>query len=476
MSSMSPGLFTAREVLIEPTFDAWRETARNLFSAGTAPELVSILDTAAALSPPLFSNPDRQAASSSSQPIFVPRAFVECARIVACHRSPDRWNLLYRILWRLQQKRDLLKIDVDDDVVVFRKLEHQVKHDLHKMHAFVRFRRVLDESGEHYISWYEPAHLVLELAAPFFAERFAVMRWSILTPDGSVHWSPESKQLAFGPGVPRSAAPDGDDLEALWRTYYGSIYNPARTNLSAMRGHMAVRYWKNLPEIASLPQMLGEADARVEAMIERGSKATAKAFVPAEHALPVLQASIPRCQGCELYRCATQSVFGRGPERARMMLIGEQPGDEEDRRGEPFVGPAGRLLNELLSEAGIERKTVYVTNAVKHFKFTERGGRRLHESPRLHEIFACRPWLEAELEAVHPELVVCLGASAAKSLLGAKFALMRERGTLQRSEYAERVVATLHPSAILRASDSARAAEMRALLLCDLRVAQSLLG
>ena len=156
-----------------------------------------------------------------------------------------------------------------------------------------------------------------------------------------------------------------------------------------------------------------------------------------------------------------------------MMFVGEQPGDEEDRRGEPFVGPAGRLLNEVMNEVGIGRETVYVTNAVKHFKFTERGKRRIHESPRLHEIFACRPWLLAEIDAVRPKLVVCLGASAAKSLLGASFALMRERGKVIASQYGQRVIATIHPSAILRATDPERSSTLRAMLATDLQLAQS---
>jgi len=157
------------------------------------------------------------------------------------------------------------------------------------------------------------------------------------------------------------------------------------------------------------------------------------------------------------------------------MFIGEQPGDEEDRSGEPFIGPAGRLLNTLLAEAEIDRSSAYVTNAVKHFKFTERGKRRLHENPRASEIFACRPWLLAELEAVQPELVVCLGATASKSLFGSNFGLMRERGKVLSSPYFDRVIATLHPSAILRATDPERAAQMRSTLVSDLKLAVSTL-
>lgn len=475
---MTAHSLTAQQVVIEPGFDAWRAAARNLLAANVRPEDVSIADRSASEAGSLFGashdvlHPPVPA--QSLRPLTVPAIFVSRARTVACHRSPDRWNLLYRVLYRLQAQRTLLSIDVDPDVAEFRRLEHQVKRDLHKMHAFVRFRRIVDEQGEHYIAWHEPDHLILHLAAPFFAERFAVMRWSILTPDGSVHWDPTTKQLTFGPGVSRHQAPQDDDYEALWRTYYGSIFNPARTNLNAMRNEMPVRYWKNLPELQTLPGLLAEAAPRVQTMLDRQARTTAASFVPSEHALPVLQQAIPACQGCDLYRCATQPVFGRGPVGARLMLIGEQPGDEEDRQGEPFIGPAGRLLNELLAEAGIAREQTYVTNAVKHFKFTERGKRRLHENPRASEIFACRPWLLAELDAVRPEVVVCLGASASKSLLGAGFALMRERGKLVASPYAERVVPTIHPSAILRAADPARGLEMRAMLASDLRLAASL--
>jgi uracil-DNA glycosylase len=457
----------AQPVLIEPNFQAWREAARPLLEGGIAPELIDFVDHGSPGSNFLFSAAFAPAQKRLSP--RVPATFLRRADTVSRHRSPTRWNLLYRILWRLQTNRDLLKITVDDDVIAFVRLEHQVARDLHKMHAFVRFRQVMDHGQEHYVAWYQPDHLVVPLAAPFFAERFAVMRWSILTPDGSVRWDPEKKETEFGPGVPREMAPQGDELEDLWRTYYGSIFNPARTNLRSMRTEMPTRYWKNLPEIASVPSMLAEAEQRMGKMIEQAPSVDAKTFVPRDHRLPVLRQAIPQCRGCELHACATQAVFGAGSETAKMVFVGEQPGDEEDRRGEPFVGPAGRVLNELLAEAGIDRNDLYVTNAVKHFKFVMRGKRRLHESPRLSEINACRPWLLAELDALQPELVVCLGASAAKSLLGAKFALMRERGKLVAGPWTPRVVATLHPSAILRASDPVRAAEMRGMLLTDLQ-------
>jgi uracil-DNA glycosylase len=461
-------------ILIEPSFEAWREAVRPLLNARTPPDAVDFADNASGATESLFATA-RPASIASTPVVHVPRAFIERAKVVACHRSVDRWNLLYRILFRLQSDRNLMKLEIDDDMAEFRRLEHQVKRDLHKMHAFVRFRKITTEAGERFVSWYEPTHRVLELAAPFFAERFAVMHWMILTPEASVNWDSMEKQLSFGPGVPREHAPQSDDFEDLWRTYYSSIFNPARTNLNAMRSEMPVRYWKNLPELQTLPKLLSEANGRVELMIARQPKVTAASFVPSDRTLPILQKAIHSCEGCELFRCATQPVFGRGPVRARIMFVGEQPGDEEDRAGEPFVGPAGRLLNTLLAEAEIDRATAYVTNAVKHFKFTERGKRRLHENPRASEIFACRPWLLAELEAVQPELVVCLGATASKSLFGSNFGLMRDRGKLLQSPYADRVIATLHPSAILRAMDRERAAQMRSMLLSDLKLAHSTL-
>lgn len=462
-------------ILIAPTFDAWRNAARSLLTANVSPDTVELADTASGVTESLFLSNQNPPATDAGA-IYVPRSFLERARIVACNRSASRWNLLYRVLFRLQANRNLMKLDVDDDVADFRRLEHQVKRDLHKMHAFVRFRKIETESGEQFVAWYEPAHHVLTLAAPFFAERFAIMRWAILTPDASVRWDPSEKRLTFSPGVLRERAPQQDDFEELWRTYYSSIFNPARTNLNAMVSEMPVRYWKNLPELQTLPKLLNEADGRVATMLARQPKVTAASFVPADRSLPVLQHAIHACQGCDLFRCATQPVFGRGPLTARLVLIGEQPGDEEDRLGEPFIGPAGRLLDTLLAEAEIDRSAVYVTNAVKHFKFTERGKRRLHENPRASEIFACRPWLLAELEAVHPDLVVCLGATASKSLFGSNFGLMRERGKLLSSTYADRVIATLHPSAILRATDPERAAQIRSMLVSDLKLASSALG
>ena len=197
---------------------------------------------------------------------------------------------------------------------------------------------------------------------------------------------------------------------------------------------------------------------------------TAAPFVPKTTSLKVLGAAAHECRGCDLYKTATQVVFGAGPKSAQVMFVGEQPGDQEDRQGEPFVGPAGALLDKALADAGIPRDQVYVTNAVKHFKWEPRGKRRIHKKPRASEVKACRPWLEAELGAVKPAVVVCLGATAAQSMLGASFKLMQQRGRVLSSPAAGRIVATIHPSAVLRAADSEGRQAAYEMLVADLKV------
>lgn len=181
---------------------------------------------------------------------------------------------------------------------------------------------------------------------------------------------------------------------------------------------------------------------------------SAAEYLPKHPTLSALRDEVQRCHGCDLYRYATQAVFGEGPRSARIVLIGEQPGDEEDRQGHPFVGPSGRLLNKALEEAGIQRSDVYVTNAVKHFKFEERGKRRIHKKPRVSEVKACQPWLLAEISLLKPQVIVCLGATAAQALLGPKFRLTKERGKFVEHPWGPRVTATIHPSVVLRAPDA----------------------
>jgi DNA polymerase len=206
----------------------------------------------------------------------------------------------------------------------------------------------------------------------------------------------------------------------------------------------------------------------------RGKKPTlapTESFLPERLSIPALRSAAAECRGCPLYLKATQTVFGEGAPRAAIMLVGEQPGDREDLAGKPFVGPAGQLLDEALVEAGLERSRIYVTNAVKHFNFEPRGKFRLHKRPPATSIKACMPWLEAELKVVKPAVVVLLGATAAQAFFGAQFRITRERGKVLKHELAGVMIATLHPSAILRAPDEAARAASRASLVADLKLA-----
>ena len=194
-------------------------------------------------------------------------------------------------------------------------------------------------------------------------------------------------------------------------------------------------------------------------------------------ALGDLVAAAARCTGCDLYRHASRTVFGKGPADARVVMVGEQPGDQEDREGAPFVGPAGEVFDRALVEVGLERERLYVTNAVKHFKFTRRGPRRIHQTPAAADIAACRPWVEAELTLIKPDILVCMGATASRALLGPAFRLMRDRGRFVDSPWAARTIATLHPSAVLRGEDEAAQGRLYAMLRDDLRlVAETLPG
>ena len=365
----------------------------------------------------------------------------------------------------------------DDDVYRMNQFEKAVRRDAHKMKAFVRFRRIVDNGQERFIAWHRPDHRIVRLTAPFFSRRFPAMDWTILTPDESVHW--DGARLAYGPGAPREAAPRSDELEALWKTYYGSIFNPARIKLKAMTQEMPVRHWSTLPETEIIGDLLAEAPRRVDEMIERqeGFARSAADFLPAATSHTSLRDAAAVCQGCDLYRGATQAVFGEGPHDAQLMLVGEQPGDQEDLAGRPFIGPAGDVLNQALEEAGVDRQSVYVTNAVKHFKYTPRGKRRLHKKPDARETYACLPWLEAELGLISPKVLVCLGATAAQVIIGRDFRVSRQRGEFVSTVHCPMTVATYHPSAVLRGSALGHRQEVYDALVADLRrAAQQCVG
>jgi uracil-DNA glycosylase family protein len=202
---------------------------------------------------------------------------------------------------------------------------------------------------------------------------------------------------------------------------------------------------------------------------------TARSLVPDRPSVTTLREAAADCRACPLWKDATQTVFGEGPARAAIVLVGEQPGDREDKEGRPFVGPAGQVLDDALGDAGIDRKQVYLTNAVKHFKWTPRGKRRIHQKPSAAETAACRPWLDAELAVVKPDVLVALGATAAQALLGSGFRVTRERGVPVDSDLAPNVIATVHPSSILRAGDEVERREAYDAFVADLKVVAGLL-
>lgn len=342
-----------KQVRIEPSFEGWQSSARELLREGVPPEEVEWTENGG--SPALAAGPPAAAGAHR-----VPRRFLELARHVARHPSADRWTLLYRVLWRIvHEDHDLLESKGDPEVARLLRMETE---------------------------------LARETQAPVPA--------TVREPGGQA-------ELAL-------------DLQ---------------------------------PAAASAPLL-----------------------VPPGASIMELREAAARCTGCELYRTATQTVFGQGPPDARVVLVGEAPGDQEDLQGAPFVGPAGQVLDRALAEVGLKREDVYLTNVVKHFKFVQRGKRRLHETPRDRDVLACRPWLEAELQAVGPEVLVCLGATASRAIFGPSFRLLKQRGEFFETRWARRTLATLHPSAVLRADEPAAQERLYSLLSQDLRTVTAALG
>ena len=463
-------------ITFDGTFTTFRAHARALLASDVAPADVAWNDIAdAAVQRGLFTDvatPTPVPAVAPNMPApRVPKDFPDLAKKVARHRAhAAKWPLLYRALWRLNRgEPHLLSLASDPDVQGLNDLRHQVQRDAHKMHAFVRFREVQDEAdgAPRYVAFHRPDHLIVRHEAQWFKRRFPEMAFSLLTPDLCAHWDPAAKAMSYTDGVDASAAADPDDVEALWLTYYAHIFNPARIKLSAMVNEMPRRHWPTMPETKLIPDLLADAPRRLKEMekYSRKNADSAAAFLPegsGPFGLPQLAAAAADCRGCELCDAATQTVFGRGPSNARLVLLGEQPGDQEDLAGRPFVCPAGQKLDTMLAEAGIDGETAYVTNTVKHFRFEPRGKRRIHAKPASRHVNACRPWLEAELDTILPAVVVALGATAARALFGSTFKIAQQRGLWTRTRWGERCMATYHPSALLRAADTERAAAMEA--------------
>ena len=439
-------------------FDFWRDCARALIQARVPPDRISWIEPGG--SGDLFAQGDHgvPAPTSGAPPVRANRRFVNLARNAALHSDPERFALLYRLLWRLQANPGMMEDKADDDVRKIEELDKNVRRDSHKMHAFVRFRLVeADEAegGDRYVAWFEPDHHILRANAGFFMRRFANMRWSILTPRGSLHWDGET--MTEGPAAERSDAPQGDPMEDLWRTYYASIFNPARLKIGAMLKEMPKKYWKNMPEAALIPELVAGAQSREAKMVEKGSLE----FDERPETLAAIDKAISACRKCPIGLLDNHAVMGEGPQDAALMIVGEQPGDQEDIKGRPFVGPAGQLLDDHLQTAGIDRSAAYVTNAVKHFKYVQRGKRRIHQSPAAKEIDTCRWWMESERAIVQPKLVLAMGASAARGMLGKTVSISKARGAPIQLEDGSELWVTAHPSYLLRLDGAARDEQVR---------------
>ncbi len=413
----------------ETDFTGWRQAARALAVSGVPPEQVrwGVDGKAAASAPPR---------TPSEGGFSVPRALVTLAGLAVQARDPGRFDLLYRLIWRAQAGALELEDDSDEEVRRVRGLALAVRAEAHRMRTQLRYLAV----GERRIGWYRPAHHVLEADAQLVARRFASIAGSILTPEASAHW--DGAGLRFGPGVEVAAVPDDAALAAYWRSYGDEMLEAARPGTSVPEAEaLAEDPWP--PDRASIGPVVmpGDADADVEQAAREASD----------------------CRRCPLYAPATQTVFGEGPAGARALFVGEVPGDQEDVIGRPFVGPAGQLLDRAMLEAGIDRRAVYVTNAVKHFKFIPRGKRRMHQTPDAAEVKACGFWLDVERVRLRPALIVLMGATAARAVLGRAVTIGRERGRPFRLSETETGFVTVHPSFLLRVPDAeAKRREYRA--------------
>jgi uracil-DNA glycosylase len=378
------------------------------------------------------------------------RALVALAAQAFQAREAERFGLLYTLVWRAHHG-GLDLTDVGDlDLRLAQYWALAVRADAHRMRTHVRFVALTGSGEPYFLGWYEPDHFVLEANARLLARRDPGTGFTIVTPDGTAHW--DRNELRFGAGLKNPG--DDDTLLAWWDAHREAILTA-----SDLGG--------GLPEA----EQLDEAPRPPERpplgpIVLQASETSAANDL-------VREAS--GCKRCDLHGPATQTVFGEGPRGARIMFVGEQAGDQEDVIGRPFVGPAGQLLDEALEEAGIDRRLIYVTNAVKHFKFMPRGRRRIHQSPSPQEIGICRFWLDAERTAVNPTLIVLLGGSAGRAVLGRPVAVTRERGRPFTLPDGGTAFLTVHPSYLLRQPDEVSRAREYAAFVRDLHTVRELI-
>ena len=421
-------------------WNGWRRAARAFVLAGVEPpELTWSVGGDATVPPDVDGG------------FTLPRPLVALAAQAFQAREPERFGLLYTLVWRAHHGGIDVKDPDDPDLRIARFWAFAVRADAHRMRTHLRFMPIGSAEHRHFLGWYEPEHFVLEANARLLARRDPTTGFTIVTPDGTAHW--DTVALRFGSGLKNPG--DDDTLRAWWEAHRDLVLAAADSG-------------GGLPEAEALDEAPRPLDRPPLGFVVLPASETSAIAGVAHEARG--------CERCELYRAAAQTVFGEGPSGARVMFIGEQPGDQEDVIGRPFVGPAGQMLDDALEEAGIDRRLIYITNAVKHFKFSLRGRRRIHQSPSPEEIGICRFWLDAERTAVNPELIVLLGGSAGRAVLGRPVAVTRERGQPFDLPTGGRAFLTVHPSYLLRQPDEVSRAREYAAFVRDLRTVRELVS
>lgn len=440
------------------TDQAWRDAARRLLAARVPPkDVIWDFDNQA---PQLF-----ESSANLPEPmraVKVSKEFITLANTVVWHKDPQRFARLYALLWRLRETPGLMQDRADPELAKLRQMEKGVRRCQHKMKAFVRFRDLRSDGPRRsFGAWFEPTHYTVEPTAQFFARRFADMDWMIVTPDVTAQF--KNGKTAFHEGREKPELPE-DGAEALWGTYFCNIFNPARVKISAMTSEMPKKYWKNMPETQLIPGLIADAEAKVREMQE------AAPTLPPERMAHIRKQLTTQAQPASWNMLEAEvqtftapgfsdvAVMGSGPRDAALMIVGEQPGEQEDLAARPFVGPAGQVLRGLAAQAGLDMGAAYLTNAVKHFKFQQNGKRRVHVTPTATEIDHCKWWVQTEIALVKPQMILALGASAARTLTGSGKDLLKRRGRLETGTDGVPVFITVHPSHLLRLPESERRA------------------
>ena len=429
------------------SFEDWRVAARSAYHQGLHPEETSWHDGRDAQASlfddePLIEEPNKE----SVKRLRINQDFLLLLKKLAAVSHPERWDFLYRLLWRVaHESTEILEDPLDPDAAIVRGWLKELHRDSHKMKAFLRFRK----RGENfYTARYEPQHYVLENLQDFFCGRFASMDFEIKTPHEKLSWISGKKSYA------RHKEPwqgiEDDSLDELWLTYYKNTYNPARMNMKATLAEMPKKLWKNMPETKLIPELLEGSEAAVQKMLDEAP--AAPSFDPGKvERLEELPSLLEVCRGCELSHGFGSTVAGVGPATASIVIVGEQPGDQEEKAGTPFIGPAGQLLDQALQEIGLNRNELYLTNAVKHFRHQRSASGRIHKRPAQSSVHACRPFLLTELRLVRPKVVICLGLTALRSFFGGLARLDQPVTSLDISGTSINFIASCHPAAVLRA-------------------------